>query len=390
MYINCSYTIKNCISCESNHKCLLCEPGYIILNDHLTHCHYKSNINLSYYFTENNLTYYSCNDYKYKNNIQCFIIIPGQQINLTFIQTQLIDNYLIVYMLTHSPLPQNLSLIITINLYSKNIRNLQFSEEKEVTLKLSNDSNGSKNKIVSFISNEKINNDSNEEKNVKIKDIKFNEEDYISKTIIDNNICSIKFDKNSKLIDTGNVKSLIKENKIYDCSKINENNIIVLNLDKINGCEFYLNSNDVISISGGKLDIELVEYENNINKINAKCDIKGDNINNIKCNIKEDIDNKYILKDNLLLFSDKYIYISTDNDNTFQILCKNQNNKNNNYMTIIIIICIFIIISVIIITICICKFKKKDNRNNNVDKNRYGYRPGMGSMDDNLSFDSKK
>ena len=74
MYLKCSSYIKNCISCTYN-GCTICEDGYIFLNDDFKNCIKKSNTSLDKFFTENNKTYYSCEDYRYNSNIQCLIKI---------------------------------------------------------------------------------------------------------------------------------------------------------------------------------------------------------------------------------------------------------------------------------------------------------------------------
>jgi hypothetical protein len=69
-YKSCSYLIDNCISCNSS-QCFLCKDGYIFINDNFSECYLKSSINLSDYFTNDNITYYSCKDERYKNEKQC-------------------------------------------------------------------------------------------------------------------------------------------------------------------------------------------------------------------------------------------------------------------------------------------------------------------------------
>ena len=69
-YKSCSYLIENCKNCNSS-QCFLCEEGYIFINDDFQKCHLKSSIDLSDYFTNDNKTYYSCKEEKYKNAPQC-------------------------------------------------------------------------------------------------------------------------------------------------------------------------------------------------------------------------------------------------------------------------------------------------------------------------------
>ena len=371
MYLKCSSFIQNCYSCEYPNRCNLCQSGYIFINDNFKNCIDKSKFNLSYYFTEDNKTYYSCDDYKYKSNIQCFGIIPHQNINITFLQAQLIDYQLFIYMLTHSPLPKNFSLIITINIYtSERIRNLQNSE-KEVILTTNDDSDGSKNKIISFTSNERYNNeDGNKgEKNIQIKDIQFDNNNNITKKLTDNNVCSLNFDKNSDLVDTGKVKSMIKENKITDLSVLEEKDIINLSLGNIDGCQINLNSDG--DISGVLLNLELVEYDNNNNKISAECDIKEDNNTIINCKIKNNVNNYFSFQDKIISTSNKYIIISYENENKFQISC---NSKNENSKIYMIMVCVIIVALVFLLAIIIYIFfrcNKNNGENNEKEKKLY-------------------
>ena len=50
-------------------------------------------------------------------------------------------------------------------------------------------------------------NDTNQE--IKIEEIQFNVDSPTTKNVVENNNCSINLDKNSELLDTGRVKSLI-------------------------------------------------------------------------------------------------------------------------------------------------------------------------------------
>ena len=69
-YIKCSNFINNCFQCNSS-QCYLCENGYIFINDNFTNCILKSSLNLTLYYTNDNITYYSCEDERYKYNNEC-------------------------------------------------------------------------------------------------------------------------------------------------------------------------------------------------------------------------------------------------------------------------------------------------------------------------------
>ena len=161
--------------------------------------------------------------------------------------------------MTNSPLPKNFALKLKLNIYSsKNIRNLD--ETKVISFVSNDDSDGTKYKIIPFIS-EDINSYEMEDNNINIKveDIKFDNDNPTIKIITEKNKCSLIFDKNSDFMDTGKVKSMIKEQKIPDCSNNQQNQIVSLNIDKIEACEFNLNSEEGIIISKDNLSIDLVE-----------------------------------------------------------------------------------------------------------------------------------
>ena len=69
-YISCSNLIDNCNLCN-NTQCLKCDEEYIFIDDNFNNCILKSSINLSLYFTNDEIMYYSCNNAKYKDNPKC-------------------------------------------------------------------------------------------------------------------------------------------------------------------------------------------------------------------------------------------------------------------------------------------------------------------------------
>ena len=69
-YIKCSFIFNRCSSCN-NSICLNCDEGYIFINDNFTKCLLKSSIDLSYYYSNDGKTYYSCKNEKYKSNPKC-------------------------------------------------------------------------------------------------------------------------------------------------------------------------------------------------------------------------------------------------------------------------------------------------------------------------------
>ena len=115
-YLKCSLFIENCVTCSYYSGCEICKSGFIMLNDNNKVCLEKLKVDLTNYYTYDNMKYYSCKDFKYKNDIKCFSIIPKQNIILTFLQVQIVNFRLVCYMITHSPLPKDFSLKLKINI----------------------------------------------------------------------------------------------------------------------------------------------------------------------------------------------------------------------------------------------------------------------------------
>ena len=371
-YIKCTSYIKDCYSCQFPSGCNICKDGFIMLNDNKMFCNEINKTDLTDFYTNDNITYYSCKETKYKNDIHCFSLIPQQNIILNFLQAQIVRNKLVCYMITHSPIPKNFSLKLKINIYnSKTLRNL---EEKEIILITNEYSNGDVNKIISFTSDEEY----SERKNIQIKNIEFNNDDSLTSTVTNNNNCSLKFDSNSDLVDTGKVNSMILAKTLPDCSTGQIYNIINLSMNTIVNCEFNLYSEESISFKNDTLYINLVELENSENIITAKCDINSTKIKSIKCIInkddKDEINNEYLLKEQILFESDKFIII-TPEEKQFKILCEKKKSTNMTIVIIVVSACFAVVIflAIILIYIFVCKknikYKIKSNNKNKNNSN---------------------
>jgi len=371
-YLKCSNAITNCLSCESQEKCNLCESGYIFLDNNFKKCYNKSEINLTKYYTEDNITYNSCENKKFRSNIQCFSIIKNQNIILSFIQVQLFKNHLYFYMLTDSPFPKNFSLKTKIVVYN-NIKRLRHLDqvEKEIVLRAMDDSNGNGKTIIRFISDEEF--DANE--SIQVKEIVPNNDKITNSVTEDNTFSIADFSSDLKQSNTKDAKLLIDENKIPDLTLINnsgneDNNIINFNLDRIDGCDLNFKSEKSTSFSENQLTIEL--DDNNDNRVKAQCALGKNDINTIKCVISDEIENVYILKD-VIINSAPNIVIISGNGDLLNISCKNKEKKNKSFdLLFIIIIIVIIFVLLIVCSIYICynksgkeneKGKEKENEN---------------------------
>ena len=362
-YLYCSSYIKNCYSCTYLTGCEKCENKYILLNGDTKTCHEKSKIDLKTYFTDDEVIYYDCNDYRYKNNVKCFSKMPKQKIVLTFVQVQIINFKIVCFMITHSPLPKDFSLKLKVNIVSskKKIRNL---EEKEVILTNTDGSNGNTDTIVSFYSSDDDEQYSDDNDNIQVKEMNYNAQDSTTKEVTDNSDFTLNFNSSSELADTGKVKQLIAAKKIVDCSQIQQEDIVSLNMVNLDGCKFSLVPNDPVSFNDDSFDLELIQYDNNENIVIAKCDTKNDNLRIINCLINDEANSNYTFKDGFISESNKFMTLSSDDDN-FNISCKNSKKKTI-IIIVIVSICIVVILAITITIIVICKRKNKKGKKINI------------------------
>ena len=131
--IKCSLKFNNCSSCNSS-QCLLCEDSYIFINNNFNKCLLKSSINLSNYFTEDNITYFSCEDGKYKSNPKCIIktdeILTNEDdskplniynYTIAILQAKIESNNLLLYIYFDSKLPENIFAHVTLTVSKKRL-----------------------------------------------------------------------------------------------------------------------------------------------------------------------------------------------------------------------------------------------------------------------------
>lgn len=100
-------------------------------------------------------------------------------------------------------------------------------ESKNITLTTNEDSDGTENKIIEFISDDLSDdmNDTNQE--IKIEEIQFNVDSPTTKNVVENNNCSINLDKNSELLDTGRSNRLYKIKKSRIVPKSNKEKLLL-------------------------------------------------------------------------------------------------------------------------------------------------------------------
>ena len=174
--------------------------------------------------------------------------------------------------------------------------------------------------------------------------------------------------------------SLIDSKKTPDYSLINrDEDIVNLKMDKIENCEFNLNSSKSVYFSNEKFELEFIENNNKDKILTSDCDIKNKNTNSINCKINDDANNKYSLKEKIISLSDKLLIISTEYE-IFKITCEKgkSNMKKILIISIVVIGIIFLICLCVCINYCCCNKKKNQNLNilpTNNSNNIQNYNP---------------
>jgi len=77
--IKCSDFYDNCRICNITH-CNLCKTGFIFANGNFLKCIPKESINLDFYITNDNQSYYSCQIDEYKNLEKCKVLLSNKDI----------------------------------------------------------------------------------------------------------------------------------------------------------------------------------------------------------------------------------------------------------------------------------------------------------------------
>ena len=70
--------IENCDKCNNSLQCTLCINNYIFINNNFSECILNNSIDLDFYYTNDNITYFSCKDIRYQNNEKCQELLKQQ------------------------------------------------------------------------------------------------------------------------------------------------------------------------------------------------------------------------------------------------------------------------------------------------------------------------
>ena len=286
--------------------------------------------------------------YFLSTNLHENTIIDYHNINIEifFLQAKITNNKLILFVLIeNSFIKKNFLIIISIILYTKNLRNLE-EISMNITLSPSKDLDEFSTGLISFESDKSFNERYLSSSNVeKIKIINAYSENSYNYNFNINNI------KNNENLDTLISKENINNGKIVDFENLYENNsplaneiFIIKSISK--GCNFTITLDK-------NFNIELKEFnlyfssEGNI--IISKCYVFSKNNNQINCSLSENVDEKNYTLKNFINYEDhKVVLIINDNDN-YPLSCKIRKLSNISIIFIGGFFLIYIFFSIFII-----------------------------------------
>ena len=301
--------------------------------------------------------------------------------NLFFLQVQVVDYLLKIYMLYEAKFPNTLKIKIYID---TSFRNLQIIREK---LSVIGNYTRNKNNIVEYIANltDYIN---IQNLNVTIEKIEIVEEENDI-----NNRYDIYF-----LVDDGNLNTIKTKNLInngsFDFSNVFDRtyyNHYLYDIQNISeGCNFYINLYKNETYYNGKKTIFLnfYDYFNDSAIIKANCILSSEYTDKIPCTLNNQTNGNYIIKSSVYPFDDEIFIFKKEKDQVFHLSCSPKNNKSNSTKIIIIIIflSIIIVICFIVLLIIVC-CKHKNHLSSVLNKSTSSQNSGNKETGVNSSMD---
>ena len=399
-FIKCENKYNNCDSC-TNKQCSSCKNDYIFINDNYTQCVLKSSLNLEFYFTNDNITYYSCKEEKYKNKEECqtlnpertVIEIPKELTNSTIskdddnkplfeifiLQVQIINKLLKVFITLSKKIEKNFHIKFSVDLYKRNnkMRNLQETlyQDYEVDLYLNNANDIEAGNIISLTSEEEFNENDrivvNEKPN----------EDYEMKVLNNDN----------KILDTQENKKKIENKEIMDFSKVpsefTKNEYYIESSSK--GCQFDLTSKNKIKENIQNIDLTFIEKDNkDNNSIKAKCTLSSENEKNIPCTLEQELEGKNYILDSYVGSNEKGLFYIIQDKDGFQLSCSEEKSGKSYTGIIIGVVVAAVVIIVTIVILVVCLKKKKEPKIETSEMNNMKKEPKIISFSNNNNISS--
>ena len=284
--------------------------------------------------------------------------IPNIIYTIFILQTQLINNFIRMYILSDFPIKRNTPLTFISKLYYQNLRNLQQEKGEDVIITLYATEDFDKDKIAVFSSNDQFNN----VKRIKGQEVKFDNKGY-------NDVKINLLNNNKDCLDTEKVENLIKQGGLDYSNLPSDYKIKQYKINSASqGCNFDLESNS--TINEDKKEIKLNFKNDKLSDVKANCILSKNNENSnlIPCTLNKNIDSYYILEDYILSNNKETITIMQSNKSRELYLNCDLNNlfykdsekggMKTGVIICIIIIGILLLLGIIVLSIY-CHNKKK-------------------------------
>ena len=298
---------------------------------------------------------------------------PNIIYTIFILQTQLINNFIIIYILSDFPIKRNTSLSLISKLYYQNLRNLQQEEGEDVAITWYATEDFDKDKIAVFSSLNKFNNI----KRVEGQEVRFNN--------LGNNDVNIIFLNNNKdCLDTEKVENKIKQGGLDYSNLPSDYKISQYKISSASqGCSFDLKSNSIINEENKQIKLNFLNKKSG--DVNANCILNKNNekSKSIPCTLNENVDSNYTLED----------YIQSNNKETLTIIQSNKSSElylncslglkikpikdsgkgglKTGVIICLIIIAVLLLLGITFLIICLkkkTKGKNLDNEKNNTNK----------------------
>ena len=162
-----------------------------------------------------------------------------------------------------------------------------------------------------------------------------------------------------------------------DCSTISQIDFIELSLKDVKGCDLNFNSDTIFSIQKQEFEIELKSEQKEDKLIVAKCSSDGNELNSIKCEVKEETNEEYSFKNEIIHNSGKIISINSGDNDKFNIKCEKSNLTKIIKIAAIAIGAVIAFILLIVVLVECCKpkepelFEEDSKEKNNVEVYEY-------------------
>ena len=179
---------------------------------------------------------------------------------------------------------------------------------------------------------------------------------------------------NADYLDTDKIEKLIQNNQAIDLDLIK--NVSIYHLESISqGCTFELTTNEAIKNSDREINLEFQEINSYKNR-SIICSLYRNN-NRIECNLDENINSNYSLKNYIEFKNYELLSIISNEDNIIPMNCSfklikppSGNDSNLSKSSKILIILVPIILIIILVSFICIYLTRKNNKKINPNINQ--------------------